>query len=238
MPSLSILHTSDLHGRWTSDLVESLSRARAPDCLLLDCGDALRAGNLNPSRGHEFEAMAAAGYDTMAIGNRETHLWWWAMRRKLRDAPFTLLSSNMRNPRPPVEKWRVWEIGGARVGVFALTPVMVAAGSLGSRFASVVFDPPIEAARVAAASLGPTVDLVVALSHSGREFDRRLAREVAGIDLIIGGHDHTPGLPEGERVGSTLLTRTSPYGENFGEVEVSFGPDGPVMNARLITVGV
>jgi 5'-nucleotidase len=35
------------------------------------------------------------------------------------------------------------------------------------------------------------VNKIIILSHLGYEEDARLARSVAGIDVIIGGHSHT-----------------------------------------------
>lgn len=35
------------------------------------------------------------------------------------------------------------------------------------------------------------VDFIIALGHSGLEMDKRVAREVDGIDAVIGGHSHS-----------------------------------------------
>jgi len=35
------------------------------------------------------------------------------------------------------------------------------------------------------------VEFIIALGHSGLEMDRRVAREVDGIDAVIGGHSHS-----------------------------------------------
>lgn len=35
------------------------------------------------------------------------------------------------------------------------------------------------------------VDFIIALGHSGINEDQRLAKEVDGIDLIVGGHSHS-----------------------------------------------
>ena len=35
------------------------------------------------------------------------------------------------------------------------------------------------------------VDMIIALGHGGYNLDQRIAREVAGIDLVIGGHTNT-----------------------------------------------
>lgn len=35
------------------------------------------------------------------------------------------------------------------------------------------------------------VDFIIALGHSGLEMDKRVAREVDGVDAVIGGHSHS-----------------------------------------------
>lgn len=35
------------------------------------------------------------------------------------------------------------------------------------------------------------VEIIIALGHSGLEMDKRVAKEVVGIDAVIGGHSHS-----------------------------------------------
>ena len=39
------------------------------------------------------------------------------------------------------------------------------------------------------------VDVVIAITHLRMPNDILLAKEVPGIDVILGGHDHSPYLP-------------------------------------------
>ena len=55
----------------------------------------------------------------------------------------------------------------------------------------------MEAARKAVADLkAQGVNKIIALTHIGITFDRELARQVDGIQVIIGGHSHTPMGPQ------------------------------------------
>ena len=38
---------------------------------------------------------------------------------------------------------------------------------------------------------GEGVKIIIGLSHSGYEMDKKVAAEVDGIDIIVGGHTHT-----------------------------------------------
>ncbi len=247
MNRLRILHTCDFHGHLSAGRAEAIQRLRqdrAP-CFLFDCGDALGIGNLNPGWPSErtFSAMKSIGYDALAMGNRETHLWWGPLRKKLSGLQFPIISTNLRNPQPPVKHSVILHSpSGIRVGVFALTPAMVLPDTLSARFASVVFDEPLDVVEAVIQSLRTEVDLLVCLSHLGQEADRRIAGLAPQIDLILGGHDHTPGLPQGEQVGGTLLARSSPYGGDIGEVTAVFdsadGEQSVRCTARLLDLPV
>lgn len=63
------------------------------------------------------------------------------------------------------------------------------------------------------------VDLIVCLSHSGLEEDRKLAESIKGIDIIIAGHCHTA-LTQPLRVGSTLIVEAGSYVKYLGKLEV------------------
>ncbi|GAA3533182.1 bifunctional metallophosphatase/5'-nucleotidase [Zobellella aerophila] len=87
------------------------------------------------------------------------------------------------------------------------------------------------------------VNKIVAITHLGLERDQRLAREVNGIDLIVGGHSHTLmgdfsnlGLARGERYaqqignpdgqGKTCVVQAGQYAQAMGQVAITFDGQG------------
>lgn len=54
----------------------------------------------------------------------------------------------------------------------------------------VAYENPENAARRAAAAIRPQCDVLIGLTHQNRGEDSLLARNVPGIDLILGGHEH------------------------------------------------
>ncbi|HEU4622010.1 MAG TPA: thiosulfohydrolase SoxB [Burkholderiaceae bacterium] len=64
---------------------------------------------------------------------------------------------------------------------------------------------------------------VVLLSHNGMDVDLKLARRVAGIDVILGGHTHD-GVPLPVRVpnasGGTLVTNAGSHGKFLGVLDM------------------
>ncbi|MDO8605907.1 MAG: bifunctional UDP-sugar hydrolase/5'-nucleotidase [Phaeospirillum sp.] len=82
------------------------------------------------------------------------------------------------------------EIGGVKVGFLGILTGQT------SRLApaeGVAFTNEAAAARAMAAELrNQGAEVVVALTHQDIADDRRLAQDIRGIDLILGGHDHDP----------------------------------------------
>lgn len=81
-------------------------------------------------------------------------------------------------------------------------------------------------------------DLVIVLSHMGTPEDRKLAQEVPGIDIIVGGHSHNI-MHEGEREGNTILLQAGSLGRFLGSFEMEIDPASKKIvqhQAKLIPV--
>jgi 2',3'-cyclic-nucleotide 2'-phosphodiesterase (5'-nucleotidase family) len=255
---LTILHTNDLHDKLTAAQASSLRRLHdslMPAVLLLDAGDAVGAGNITFRPGGEpiLDRMSDAGYDAMAPGNREFHFSRPGFQAKVSRARFPVLCANVRpagaSPAAaaaedePVDGLpqavRPWTLltpaPGWRVVLFGLTVPMITERMLSRRISSYVFDDPIETAARLAPALRERLDpdLVVAVTHIGIKQDRRLAAEVGGIDLIVGGHTHVI-LEEGERAGGCLIAQAGSHARFVGRVEARAVPgERPYLTASL-----
>ncbi|MFT7090895.1 MAG: 2',3'-cyclic-nucleotide 2'-phosphodiesterase (5'-nucleotidase family) [Candidatus Azotimanducaceae bacterium] len=79
-------------------------------------------------------------------------------------------------------------------------------------------------------ALRPQVDLLLVLSHVGHEEEQALARDIAGIDIIIGGHSHTTVLPP-IKVGNTYVAQAGYYGAYVGKIELTVDTETDSMTA-------
>ena len=232
---LHILHTNDLHNHLTpahAAFIQGLKRHFAPDVLLLDAGDAVGAGNLG-ARGKEtiFDLMHTAGYDAMAMGNRESHPTQSALYKKLRDARFPVLAANLRasqdhRPPPCVEEYVEFALGEEDaefiVTIIGLAPQMTAPDSWWARVTDFVFDDPLKTGPGLARKLRPDGELVIALTHLGYERDIVLCSS-PDIDLVIGGHSHRAVCPP-EQHGHAYLAATTAFAEEIGHLTINFIP--------------
>jgi 2',3'-cyclic-nucleotide 2'-phosphodiesterase (5'-nucleotidase family) len=231
MARLVILHTADFHNRLTPERAARIKARKAaePAALLLDAGDAVKAGNLGAQPGGEptLRLMSEIGYDAMAMGNRESHPSRRLLQIKLRDARFPVLAANlMAKRKPPPAKVHEYIIiespaGEVAVGVFGLAPQVTSPQSWWSKVADYVFDDPVKTAVGLAPKLREECQLLIALTHIGIELDRRVA-ESADVDLVIGGHSHLP-AGEPERVGRAWVAHAPPFGKAMGRIEFEVG---------------
>jgi 5'-nucleotidase / UDP-sugar diphosphatase len=218
---LRIIHTNDHHARIEpvtggtpvapihggvsrrKTLIDAI-RDEGGNQILLDAGDVFQ-GTLwfTQYLGQaDLEFYNALGYEAVTIGNHEFDKGQQPLADFIKRANFPVLSANIAIaadvPAPITglfKPWIVKEIGGQKIGIFGLTteetPVLSSPG------AGIAFTNYIEAARKAVADLkAQGANKIIALTHIGITFDRELARQVDGIQVIIGGHSHTPMGPQ------------------------------------------
>lgn len=217
---LTVLHTNDVHaalGGTKADgspcyaaqcadgkggavrLQQAVAEQRAvkKNCLLLDAGDQAQGTLFYSLFKSEPSAkvMNMLGYDAMVPGNHEFDdacLGFQAFSEQL-EAP--LVAANMRyaenyNPVPDYAPWVIVQRAGRSIGIVGIiTPETRTAST---PCTAVSFDDPVAAVQKSISALQARgVNIIIALTHYGFENDRALAKKVAGLDIIVGGHSHT-----------------------------------------------
>ncbi|MEE2752262.1 MAG: bifunctional UDP-sugar hydrolase/5'-nucleotidase [Myxococcota bacterium] len=203
--------------------------------LLLDGGDILTGTPLTDievrgSRGGAMlEFMELVGYDAWVLGNHEFDKGFSNTAELVKSSKIPVLSSNLDGVEGGVameglQDAIVLEKGGLKVGVIGATTMGLGHLASTSTMAKMKLSPLTQTVSEQLERLDPVTDLIVVLSHIGLEADRRLAEEVSGIDLIVGGHSHTY-LPEPEQVNGTWIVQAGSYGRSIGRVEIGVNQD-------------
>jgi 5'-nucleotidase len=125
----------------------------------------------------------------------------------------------------------VLDVEGLRVGVVGVANVeSVGALERGSGELGVIPRVEAEAVQSALDCLGPASDVTIALTHLGLDRDRALVRETAGLDLVLGAHQHLtlqePEL-ERDRAGREVpIVHVGAYGRYLGRVRLMLARRG------------
>ena len=249
---LRVYHTNDIHG-WimprpdkfqTNRLIggaaalAALIGQEAGPKLVLDAGDWWQGtpeGSLTKGAA-VADVFNAIGYDAIVIGNHEYDAGVDSLRALIVQMKMPVLSANTFGDEgklvPWVRPWIVKEVAGVKVGVFGLTTSHMRGLAFKKNIAGLHFRREVDVAREAVKALkkaGATV--IIAVTHIGleqegdRKFagDQTLAREVPGIDLIVGGHSHTF-LNRSIRRGSTLIVQAGSYLVKAGRATLEIDP--------------
>ncbi|MBW4653003.1 MAG: 5'-nucleotidase C-terminal domain-containing protein [Kaiparowitsia implicata GSE-PSE-MK54-09C] len=229
--SLQILHTNDHHARIEpagdlggvarrKTLFDQVRAEATIPTLTLDAGDIFQ-GTLyfTQFQGQaDLEFYNALDYDAVTVGNHEFDAGAQTLADFIDGAEFPMISANLVvDERSPlvgkIQPWIIQDVAGQRVGIFGLTPEDTAI--LSSPGEGVTFVDAVEAAQQAVADLqAEGVDKIIGLTHVGLGRDRQIAQRVEGIDVIVGGHSHTP---LGDMPGASApypVIETSPSGED------------------------
>jgi len=249
MPSITILHTNDIHGRIESlariaTLVEQIRAAQpARSVLFVDAGDSEETANRlsNLTKGTAMHRLlSAAGCDAATVGNaaplRYGHQ---VLLDHAAAADYPLLLANMRlpdgSPVPGVQLRVLHELRGVHIGLLGVTTPME--GDYEKWF-GLTMPPLLPLIRELVASMRQDgAEIVVLLSHLGLEADRELGAGLQGVvDIIIGAHTHNL-LPAGERIGNVLIAHAGEYAEHLGRIDLTW--DGEqITEARAVVLPV
>ena len=144
---------------------------------------------------HMIEITNAMGINIAVLGNHEFDHGVAALKKRLAESKYPWLAANVTAPNggPFTGTRATWmtSAGGLKIGFVGL--VTPGSKDLVRKTEPVAFKPIIAPARRAVAALKKRgADIIVALTHLAMPEDRRLAKEVKGINLILGGHEHIP----------------------------------------------
>ncbi len=245
--NLTILHTNDIHGHleswqgWDNDLrgktVGGLDRLAAQirklrgqlktgNVLLLDAGDTI--GDTMIAAETEgravIETMNAMRYDAMVVGNHEPDFTASKLLERIKEANFPVLAANISDKKDNklfTKPYIIKTVGGTRVGIFGLAYPNTPLTSAKKNVDNLIFRDSVETAREYVPRLRKEgAEIVVALTHLGLNGDKRLAEEVAGIDVIVGGHSHNR-MTEALRVRETLIVQAGAHGSDLGRLDLT-----------------
>lgn len=219
--------------------------------VLLDAGDQFQGSLFYTQYRSEIIAEFAndLGIEVMAVGNHEFDDGPEELAKFLDSVKFPVISGNTNVENEPLLAGRipgthVLEIGGEKVGIVsALAEDTDETSSPGD---SVEFEDTFTSLRAQVDALTSSgVNKIIALTHVGYPQDLQIAANVAGIDLIVGGHSHTllsnteetaagpyPTMVNGPDGKEVPVVTAGAYAKYLGDLVVTWDDEGNVVSAE------
>lgn len=204
-----------------------------PNTLFLLAGDTISPSveSITYKGAQMIEAWNTAGLDYATFGNHEFDFGPDTLRQRMQESKFGWLAANVIDkktgkPFGGADAFVIREFGGIKIGILGL--VLQEAQNTSRPGPDIEFRDPCEAAREAVDEIhNRGAKVVVALTHLPMREDKEVAR-CAGVNLIIGGHEHT--LLESAVGGSPIFKMTSDARE-LGQIDLNISQTTGELNS-------
>lgn len=248
--TMTILHWNDFHSQNLPYQVRSRDRETNRDTTYLVGGSAVLASYIKKHhRGDSVTMVLNAGDDfqgspistitkggsqirllnlirptAFTLGNHEFDYGKESLAELLRNADFPVLSANLVDATthvPFAGTYIIKKIGAANVAIVGLMTQELPTLSVPKNIAGLTVLP----LSVTMNGLVPELkrrgaDIIVALTHQGVTEDSLLATLSPDIDVIVGGHSHTP-LYRPKYVNGILITQAGSRGRWLGRITLT-----------------
>ena len=199
----------------------------SPHALFLLSGDTISPSveSITHKGRQMIDAWNQVGLDYSVFGNHEFDYGDEVLLERVRESKFKWLGANVVDRRTGktfagTPLFEVREFGGVKVGLFGIAlPETKTSSKPGP---DTEFRDPCETARAVVPQVRAAgAQAVVALTHLSLEQDKRLARCAGGIDVIVGGHEHT--LLQSSSAGTPIFKMSSDARE-LGRIDLNIDP--------------
>ncbi|MBX7041450.1 MAG: bifunctional metallophosphatase/5'-nucleotidase [Ignavibacteria bacterium] len=245
---LRILHWNDLHARnqmqkgakkdsvtgerteyiygGTSNMLGYINKYRDDKSLVLNAGDDYQGTPISTlTRGNsQIELLNLFGLDAFVLGNHEFDYGQFTLDSGLSNAKFDYLSANVY--LKPMKKtmgkpFTVKNINGIKTGIIGITAPDLLTLTLPSNMTEIKMLDVDSVVTSAIESLKKEeCDLIILLTHVGVDYDKELASKFhKDVDVIIGGHSHTPLFKPVIQDG-VIIAQAGSYSRWLGKLEL------------------
>ena len=243
---LSILHWNDFHARnvpyktskkkdgetvnyfvgGTASLLGYLNKLRDDKSLVLHGGDDYQGSPISSiTKGlSQIELLKLFNLDAFVVGNHEFDYGSLVLAEGLSQLNCDVLSANLYIPAENknfAKSYTIKEKNGIRIGILGVSPEDLQSLTLPKNVELITV---LNTDSVITANLSElknqNCDLIVLLSHNGVEQDSVYASKFhKDIDVIVGGHSHTP-IFKPKVIDGTLIVQAGSYGKYLGKLDL------------------
>jgi len=252
--TLTILHWNDFHSQNLPYQVKAALKERNTDTTYLVGGSAVLASYIKKNydsdsttlllcAGDDFQGSPVSTItkgssqikllnlltpDAFALGNHEFDYGKESLKENIKKAHFPVLAANLFDGETDTTfaaPFILKQIGKIKVAIVGLITTDLSTLALPENIKSVQVKPASESMNALVPALKRIgADLIIAVTHEGVKEDSILAARSPDIDVIIGGHSHTP-LFTPKHVNGILIAQAGSRGRWLGKVELTVDTD-------------
>ncbi|MFH2071115.1 MAG: redoxin domain-containing protein [Elusimicrobiota bacterium] len=201
-------------------------KARYPDAVTVDTGDTFPPRENKILAEYCLKIMESIGYDAVGVGDQEFICGADFLMKNIKRLPF--IASNIQTCDdklcyPLAEPYLLKQIGPVSIVFISVIDSSVFDLFPDDKTKQIKTSDYIEYLKQTIPEIRKEADMVVLLSHCGDDTDRKIAEEIPGIDVIIGGHSQTF-HKDPLKVGNTIIVQGGENGHRVGRLELTLGP--------------
>lgn len=253
----SIFYVNDFHGKAQNmeraiTALNAFNRKVSPDTDVLK----LSSGDIMLGEDKKINTVAKyflkfIGVTASAVGNHECDMKSNDFAEISHDMTYNLLACNLRTKKPStltniVKSSVIEEQNGNKYGIIGTMPSDILSRMKTEVQSDLQLEPmnireTIKNIQTEADKLKQQgINKIILLSHSGYGYDKKIAKETDGIDVILGGHSHNllEGVKEGENLFTSkagepvIITQAGRDGKNFGVLNLEFDENGIIKKVQ------
>ncbi|ACL76847.1 bifunctional metallophosphatase/5'-nucleotidase [Ruminiclostridium cellulolyticum] len=243
---ISVVSTADIHGHIIFDeeaggyyslddvsvmmgmplmknLIDDI-KEKNKNTLVLDSGDMFHGtneANINKAEG-VVQVANLMGFDAMTPGNHDFNFGYDRLVQIKDELRFPILSANIyKDGKPAFQEYKIVKVGGKKIGLFGMTEQNALINTNSRETKGVTLEDPVRIANKMVSTLKGKVDAIVLISHLGDDIDRKVVKQVDGIDLILCGHHHFL-YEKADKINNTYLVEAGGYSTHVGLADMYF----------------
>jgi 2',3'-cyclic-nucleotide 2'-phosphodiesterase (5'-nucleotidase family) len=243
----TILHWNDFHARnmpyeinkkdslgnqykvfvgGTSSMLGYINKYKNEKTLLLNGGDDYQGTPISSiTRGYsQIELLNLYTLDAFVLGNHDFDYGMYALDSALTGANFNYLAANISykgSNKAFAKPYLIKEINGIKIGIIGVTPMDLMTLTVPKNVSDIQM---LNTDSVIAVYINvlkkEKCNLIVLLSHNGEDNDKEFAEKFhKDLDIIIGGHSHTP-IFKPEIIDGVIICQAGSYGRWLGKLDL------------------
>lgn len=229
---ITIIYTNSANGRLEScndcpserygGLIRRISfinsiRKKYKNVIIVDSGDFLPVEEDILVSEYCLKLLTNTKYNAINIGDQEIINGVDILKKYADKLPF--VSANIEIKDNFVKPFVIEKIKNINIGIIGVLDISTLTLIDKNKLKNIKVYSHKEILKNLVQQLKETVDIVIVLSHCGVEEDKHIAKEIPGIDIIIGAHSQTL-IQQPYKIGTALILQAGQNGYYVGKLEL------------------